>query len=148
MTLAGNLLMQLRIDKGYGHSRAAFVARYGIRWGEHIQRFLEVGRTRMHEDFHLAHLVDIGLVRVNTPLYYRFQAAITRDGRQKRPETLPHVHPSCYLIPARVPRVGENDPERFVREIFESLLIDGLFDLSPNDYLDVSQADETQHEVR
>src|SRR6266536_3168778 len=129
MTLAGDLLQQLRTEKGYGHSRPAFVARFGIRWGEHTQRFLEVGRTVMREDAHLTHLVETGLVKEGSPLYRQFRSAIEHDLRQKysktnlTPSDLPFVLP-----PIPIPSDDETEEERRVREVFEAFQIDGLFD--------------------
>jgi hypothetical protein len=129
MTLAGNLLRQLRIDKRYGHSRAAFVARFGIRWGEYTQRFLEVGRTLMQEDTHLAHLVETGLVKEGRQLYRQFRTAIEHDQSEKyRKTNFTTSDIPVVLPPFRIPRDGETGEERLVREVFEALQIDGLFD--------------------
>lgn len=127
--LAGDLLRQLRVEKGYGHSRAAFVARFSIRWGEYTQRFLEVGRTSMVEDVHLAHLAEIGLVKEGSRLYEQFQVAIAHDERQKcgirrlTTSDLPFVLP-----PVPVLTNGETQEEKLVREVFEAFQIDVLFD--------------------
>lgn len=130
MTLAGDLLHQFRIDKGYGRSRAAFVARFGIRWGEHTQRFLEVGRTLMREDAHLTHLVETGLVKDGSHLYRQFRSAIEHDQCQKYSKTnLTARDLPAVLPPIPVRSDGEGEEERLVREVFEAFQIDGLFDL-------------------
>ena len=129
MTLAGDLLLQVRVDKGYGHSRVAFVAYFGIRWGEHTQRFLEVGRTLMREDVHLTHLVDIGLVHRESTLHHQFRAAIVYDRQHKHQgvKSLDEPRPSRpSTIWTRSD--GETEEEMRVREVFEALQIEGLFD--------------------
>jgi hypothetical protein len=136
MTPAGDLLRQLRIDKGYGHSRAAFVAYFGIRWGEYTQRFLEVGRTLMQEDLHLSHLVEIGLVNRDSALHRQFRAAIDRDRSRKFRKTQP---PGEFPPDGRCPiwaSDGDEDAEEMrVREVFEALRIDGFFDLPGGELL-------------
>jgi hypothetical protein len=129
MTRAGDLLRQLRVDKGYGHSRPAFVTHFGIRWGEHTQRFLEVGRTLMREDTHLSHLIEVGLVKLEGPLHQKFRAAIECDRSHAHQKSDPAIagFPS-QPAPVWTRHGDETEEEMLVREVFEALQLDGFFD--------------------
>lgn len=136
MTLAGDLLHQVRIDKGYGHSRAAFVAYFCIRWGQYTQRFLEVGRTLMREDPHLSHLIEVGLVKGDSPLHRQFRAAIERDRSQRYRKTqLADEASSIRFSPVWTCHGDETEEEMLVREVFEALQIDGFFNPPSMDLL-------------